>query len=571
MVRARVARQRLEVRSRRRERAPISQPLLRPSPVLRSGGHALESLPDLLHPEPLVQVDTPSLCASLDFAFAGGGCIDVLEHLLEEAPLTPSSWQEDCFAADLFLPELVATCMRVEIDGARQPLNERVMVRLLAHPPEDHATVAFRREVLAELAEDVAVQRRFERLYRLLVDFRKCFDDTGTSRYETTQRRIDALTILRDVVTAMRGFEGHGSGLGRIGTFGAEIARSDGHARLVELLDYENDMARVDVRMHVGSDGRVRRFQIVHLEEREDNRFYASPLGRFVTRLVLWWRGYGFSRNELVNRWLDQVFQGLSHFLPPVFQLLGHMELYLGALALRDRAAAEGLPVCFPEMVDDGPREIEGLYNPLLFAQGVRPIPCDLPAASFDATTIVTGPNSGGKTRLLQGVALAQVLAQAGLWVPATRARLRWASGMFVSLIDEPRADQKEGRLGTELMRIRSLFEHARPGAMVILDELCSGTNPSEGEEIFLLVLRLLRELSPEVFISTHFLAFAQRLEAEERELGLEFLQVELDEHQHPTFGFVPGVATTSLAAQTAARLGVTREELLALVRRHRR
>jgi DNA mismatch repair protein MutS2 len=570
MTRARVARQRLEARAERNERLAV-RPLLRPSPILRSGGHGLEALPDLLHPEPLVQVDSPSLCASLDFAFAGGGCIDVLEHLLEAAPLAPTSWQEECFAADLFLSELVASCMRVEIDGSRQHLNERVLVRLLAHPPEDRATVTFRRAVLSELADDVALRRRFEALYRLLVQFRRCFDDTGTSRYETTQRRIDALTVLRDVVAAMRALGGTKSGLERVGTFAEEIAKSEGHARLVELLDYENDMARVDVRMHVGSDGRVRRFQIVHLEESKDNRFYASPLGRFVTRIVLWWRGYGFSRNELVNRWLDQVFQGLSHFLPPVFQMMGHMELYLAALALRDRCAAEGLPVCFPELVDEGVREVEGLYNPLLFAQGVRPIPCDLGGASFDATTIVTGPNSGGKTRLLQGIAVAQLLAQAGLWVPATKARFRWASGMFVSLIDEPRADQKEGRLGTELMRIRRLFEHARPGAMVILDELCSGTNPSEGEEIFLVVLRLLRELSPEVFISTHFLAFAQRLEAEERELGLEFLQVELDDLQHPTFAFVPGVATTSLAAQTAARLGVTREELLALVRRHRR
>ena len=50
-----------------------------------------------------------------------------------------------------------------------------------------------------------------------------------------------------------------------------------------------------------------------------------------------------------------------------------------------------------------------------------------------------------------------------------------------------------------------------------------------------------------------------------------ETLAPVLDEHQRATYGFVPGVATTSLAAQTAARLGVTREELIALVRRKKR
>ena len=105
---------------------------------------------------------------------------------------------------------------------------------------------------------------------------------------------------------------------------------------------------------------------------------------------------------------------------------------------------------------------------------------------------------------------------------------------------------------------------------VAILDELCSGTNPSEGEEIFHLVLHLLAELGPEAFITTHFLTFARRLEdAPEEDLPLSFLQVQLDAHQRPTYGFVAGVAETSLAAQTAARLGVTREELMTLVRRN--
>jgi hypothetical protein len=48
-------------------------------------------------------------------------------------------------------------------------------------------------------------------------------------------------------------------------------------------------------------------------------------------------------------------------------------------------------------------------------------------------------------------------------------------------------------------------------------------------------------------------------------------LQVELDEHERPTYGFVPGVARTSLAHKTAARLGVTRDELLALIAEKKR
>jgi DNA mismatch repair protein MutS2 len=198
-------------------------------------------------------------------------------------------------------------------------------------------------------------------------------------------------------------------------------------------------------------------------------------------------------------------------------------------------------------------------------------VPCDIASDRHDTTVIVTGPNSGGKTRLLQSVALAQTLGQCGFFVPASRARLVRAPGMFLSLIEEARSDHAEGRLGMELIRIRTVFEQLKPGAMVILDELCSGTNPSEGEEIFELVVSLLAELHPQAFITTHFLELASRVSQKPPVAGLSFLQVELDRHQFPTYRFVAGVAETSLAHRTAARLGVTREELLSLIEKSKR
>ena len=119
-------------------------------------------------------------------------------------------------------------------------------------------------------------------------------------------------------------------------------------------------------------------------------------------------------------------------------------------------------------------------------------------------------------------------------------------------------------------MRIRKVFETSSSQSLIVMDELCSGTNPSEGEQIFEMVLGILEELRPQVFITTHFLDFASRL-AEAESPTMSFLQVELGEHDVPTYQFVDGVATTSLARNTAARLGVTREELLELVEHHRR
>ena len=66
--------------------------------------------------------------------------------------------------------------------------------------------------------------------------------------------------------------------------------------------------------------------------------------------------------------------------------------------------------------------------------------------------------------------------------------------------------------------------------------------------------------------MSTHFLKFAAALAHDPAAPPLCFLQVELDLRERPTYRFVQGVAETSLARQTAARLGVTREELRALM-----
>jgi DNA mismatch repair protein MutS2 len=75
-------------------------------------------------------------------------------------------------------------------------------------------------------------------------------------------------------------------------------------------------------------------------------------------------------------------------------------------------------------------------------------------------------------------------------------------------------------------------------------------------------VLSLLPELGVRAFVTTHFLQFVAQL-AREAPPPLEFLQVELDAKEQPTYRFTAGVARTSLANRTAARLGVTREELL--------
>ncbi|MEM9696227.1 MAG: hypothetical protein AAGA56_27020, partial [Myxococcota bacterium] len=445
---------------------------------------------DLLHHPPRLRLDGEEVSANMGFAFAGGGCGDLLEKALDGGPFEPTSFVADQFREGLFVSDFIRRVMTFDAGGKTLSPSGRLLENTLVQPPNDSASLEKRQTILEELTQP-ELRSKAETLYLALRTLRNHFGDGPATPFETTRRRIDTLAAFRNSVRAMREFAIANSGLKQVGELADAIAATEAYARLLDFLAYEEEMAQVDIRLHVGIDGRIRRFELVQIEEPEANRFYISPWRRWLSRFAMWWRGFGFRRTELVNRWLYLVFEGLRPWLPGMMQLLGQLEVLLAVDGFRKRAEAAGLEVCFPTFSDESPR-IEGLFNPLLLTLETEPVPCDI-ATEAEATTIVTGPNSGGKTRLLQGLGWLHLLAQGGFWAPAKAARIRRASGLFVSLSDETRVDQTEGRLGTELLRIRHLFERARPGALILVDELCSGTNPSEGEEIFWLVLTILK------------------------------------------------------------------------------
>jgi len=540
--------------------------------------------PDLLHPVASVSVDRAGLKRALEFAFVAGDAAGAAGAALKKAAVAESTWDPESFAGDLFIDDFIRDTLHFPLDGQPARMDAEHMKRLLCQPPRDASVVAFRHEVLRELSESDELQRGFERIYLRLAEVVRLFDESGShSRLDLPRWRLDVLRALRTLFEGLDGpFENAHSGIARLHTFGRAIAQSPGYSELCALLDFEGDTARVNLHLQLGVDGRIRKLDVIDAMEKPVEPFYRSPIMRLAFRVMMFLRGYRVGEAELVERWFDHVYAGLIDFLPALLQLRGDLEFYLSAIHFKRQAQERGLQVCLPDIAagydggGDCPpsevnRQIQGLWNPLLLPMKGSPVPCDIDVDALNRACIITGPNSGGKTRVLQSLGFVQLLGQAGFFVPARDARMRQAPCLFMSLGHDAAADQQEGRLGTELMRIRHLFECALPGSLVILDELCSGTNPSEGEQIFRLVLKLLCELHPEAYITTHFLQFAQELEARAEDMQLCFLQVELDDQSSPTYQFVPGVATTSLATQTAARLGVTRDELLSLIRRNDR
>jgi DNA mismatch repair protein MutS2 len=528
--------------------------------------------PDLLEPVPRPRLDARLFSETLTFAFATGSSPEAFERVLKSYNPGRSSFDPELFARDLFVKDLVARCLCTSSEKReRYPLLQRPLLALLTHPSSDLPTLSFRHQVLSALVDEPQTAHALEQGWAEIRYLFELFQGGERARHgAAVLRRLDILRAFHSTLDKLHdAFAKAGGPLARVRTFASAVRASDAWSHLESLLDYENNLATVDVRVRLGHDGEIRNFSIQRLEENQQNPWYASPLQRFFARFSLLFRGLHLRRSELLGRLVESVFDELQDVWLLLYQLMLDFEVYLAALRFRALAKAKGLEVALPELVDAAAvappsSRLERLFNPFLLLESSAPVPCDIDHGAR-AITIVTGPNSGGKTRLLQAVGLSQLLAQAGMFVPARAARLSLRSGMFVSLVQHAEADQSEGRLGTELLRIRRLFESLPRGGLAILDELCSGTNPTEGEEIFELLIELLGELSPAAFISTHFLGLAARLERE-RPVELTFLEVELGPTGKATYRFTPGVAKTSLARGVAERLGVTRESLRLLL-----
>lgn len=527
-------------------------------------------LPDLLHPRPAVGIEPRRLDELLEMSFLGAdpGC--ALDEALDAAALPESSWNAEFFADGLFLDELIDGYFPVTVGGQRFPVHGRYLGAVLGRPPVDAETIRFRQDVLRELEVDGGIRERALRLYRHLFDLLTLFKSPGSAaRLDQAGFRLDLLRHAKSVIDAMADdFTGAASGLRRLHEAAGRIRDGREYRLLSALLDHEERLAELSLRVRVGADGRIRRLTVSELTENDGNPFHRPPANRWYERLRLLWRGYDLDRREVVNRLIVAVYLEVAPALRTLLQVLGQLEVYLGALSFAERARERGLEVCLAAPAVDGRLVLDRLFNPLLMNGGGRPTPCAIATECAAATVVVTGPNSGGKTRLLQAVGLAQLLGQSGLFVPARAACVPILQGLFVSLVEPSTADDCEGRLGAELARIRRLFEEVRPRTMVLLDELCSGTNPSEAVEIFSTVLDLLRRLDPVAFVTTHFLDFSQQLAEAPPGEELEFIQAVMGSDHLPSFQFAPGVAETSLAAQTARRLGVTFDGLAELLAR---
>lgn len=143
-----------------------------------------------------------------------------------------------------------------------------------------------------------------------------------------------------------------------------------------------------------------------------------------------------------------------------------------------------GTDYCRPTFANDM-RVVQATHP---FASAAAPTATAVPnniLATFEYNFfIVTGPNMSGKTIYLKTIALMQIMAQVGCYVPARSAQFRLCDKLFTRIGFNDSLGQNASSFVLEVREMNYILRNVTPNSMVIIDELCRSTNATEGERI---------------------------------------------------------------------------------------
>ena len=188
-----------------------------------------------------------------------------------------------------------------------------------------------------------------------------------------------------------------------------------------------------------------------------------------------------------------------------------------------------------------------------LRTSGENAVPISLELDADHQVLIISGPNAGGKTVVLKTLGLLSLMAQMGFHVPAREAVLPIFDQVFADIGDQQSIAANLSTFTAHMRNIAETAQRVHPPALVLLDEVGTGTDPDEGGALAIAIVDFFRRTGATTIASTHY----PRLKMwASQSPGVSNASVEFDERTlRPTYRLIMGIAGASSGLEIARRM----------------
>lgn len=212
-----------------------------------------------------------------------------------------------------------------------------------------------------------------------------------------------------------------------------------------------------------------------------------------------------------------------------------------------------------PQVNTTGRLSLKDARHPLLEAnlraQGLPIVPISMELDADHRVMVVSGPNAGGKTVVLKTAGLLSLMAQAGLHVPAVEADLPIFQQVHADIGDHQSIAANLSTFTAHIQNIRGISDELDSPALILLDEVGTGTDPEEGSALGVAMVDYFRERGAHVIVTTHYSGLKMYAT---NTPGVINASVEFDERTlKPTYRLLTGLAGSSSGIEIARRFGL--------------
>lgn len=297
---------------------------------------------------------------------------------------------------------------------------------------------------------------------------------------------------------------------------------------------------------------------IVHGASKTGETFFVEPTG------VVEMSNEFEEQRQAEARELNRILLSLTSRLRPCLpQLRADMERLARLDTVWGRAhAARRFGWSLPRVVAGESLRLEAAHHPLIhLQQRENSIGVSLKLHPEDRVIVISGPNAGGKTTLLKTLGLAVLLAQSGIPAPVSPdSHLPVFQEVWTDIGDAQDVAAGQSTFSAHARRMAQILRHARRHSLVLLDELGTATDPSEGAALARACLEVLRVRGSLALATCHLTPLKQWAHDT---TGVRNASFSLDaKSRRPTFSLVLDVPGTSEAFVIAEREGIAPEIL---------